>query len=53
MQFPNRETVKKVKEEYPAGIRVRLDAMDDVQAPPIGTCGTVMGVDDVGSVMVR
>ena len=27
--------------------------MDDPQAPPIGTCGTVIGVDDTGSVMVR
>jgi hypothetical protein len=27
--------------------------MDDVQAPPIGTKGTVIGVDDTASVMVR
>ena len=27
--------------------------MDDVQAPPTGTKGTVRGVDDTGSVMVR
>ena len=26
--------------------------MDDPQAPPIGTQGTVMGVDDIGSIMV-
>lgn len=26
--------------------------MDDVQAPPVGTKGTVIGVDDIGSVMV-
>ena len=26
--------------------------MDDVQAPPIGTLGTVIGVDDTGSIMV-
>lgn len=26
--------------------------MDDIQAPPIGTEGTVKGVDDIGSVMV-
>lgn len=26
--------------------------MDDVQAPPIGTKGTVKGVDDIGSIMV-
>ena len=27
--------------------------MDDIQAPPIGTEGTVIGVDDIGSIMVR
>jgi hypothetical protein len=27
--------------------------MDDVQAPPVGTRGTVLGVDDIGSVMVH
>jgi hypothetical protein len=26
--------------------------MDDPQAPPVGTKGTVRGVDDIGSVMV-
>jgi len=27
--------------------------MDDPQAPPIGTKGTVTGVDDIGSIMVK
>jgi hypothetical protein len=27
--------------------------MDDVQAPPVGTKGTVLGVDDTASIMVR
>ena len=26
--------------------------MDDIQAPPAGTKGTVRGVDDIGSIMV-
>ena len=26
--------------------------MDDVQAPPVGTYGTVTGVDDTGSILV-
>ncbi len=33
-------------------MRVRLLRMDDLQAPPIGTEGTIRGVDDIGSVMV-
>ena len=52
MKFPNRETVERVRREYPAGTRVELVRMDDVQASPIGTKGTVTGVDDTASVMV-
>ena len=33
--------------------RVELLRMDDVQAPPIGTLGTVLGVDDTGSLLMR
>lgn len=29
-----------------------LSFMDDIQAPVIGTKGTVIGVDDIGSIMV-
>ena len=47
-----RETVERLRWEYPVGCRVELVQMDDVQAPPIGTKGTVRGVDDIGSIMV-
>ena len=53
MKFPSKEIVERVRKEYPAGCRVELVRMDDVQAPPIGTRGTVIGVDDTASVMVR
>lgn len=53
MRFPNKEIVEQVRRQYPAGCRVELTRMDDVQAPPIGTRGTVIGVDDTASVMVR
>ena len=43
MRFPSREEVEKVRNER----------MDDMQAPPIGTEGTVRGVDDTGSIMVK
>ena len=52
MRFPHRETVERIRREYPVGCRVELLRMDDPQAPPIGTRGTVRGVDDSGSVMV-
>ena len=48
-----RETVERLRREYPAGCRVELVEMDDPQAPPIGTRGTVKGVDDIGSIMVK
>ena len=48
----SRETVEHRRREYPIGCRVQLVRMDDVQAPPIGTEGTVRGVDDIGSIMV-
>lgn len=53
MIFPNREIVAALRVEYPAGTRVKLLKMDDIQAPPIGTLGTVSGIDDTGSIMVR
>lgn len=52
MEVPNREIIEKLRKEYPIGTRVELISMDDMQAPPIGTKGTVRGVDDIGSVMV-
>ena len=52
MRFPSREIVDRVRREYPVGTRVELVRMDDVQAPPIGTKGTVTGVDDTASDMV-
>ena len=52
MRFPSRQQVEAVRKAYPAGTRVELVQMDDVQAPPAGTKGTVTGVDDTGSLMV-
>lgn len=52
MNFPRKEVVEAIRQDYPAGTRVKLLQMDDVQAPPIGTEGTVTCVDDTGSIMV-
>ena len=51
--FPSRETVERVRAEYPAGTRVELIRMDDRQAPPPGTKGTVLAVDDAASLIMR
>lgn len=50
--FPSREIVERIRKQYPVGARVELIKMDDPQAPPAGTKGTVRGVDDAGSIMV-
>ena len=52
MKFPSKDIVEKVRAEYPIGTRVELVKMDDVQAPPVGTKGTVRGVDDTASLLV-
>lgn len=53
MRFLSKELLQHIKDSYPAGTRVELLQMDDPQAPPIGTHGTVIGVDDIGSIMVE
>lgn len=53
MNFPSRETVERVRREYPAGTRVVLVKMDDIQAPPPGTKGTVLAVDDTASLIMK
>ena len=53
MRFSNKETVEQIRRMYPAGTRVELLAMDDPQAPPVGTKGTVLGVDDTGSLLMK
>jgi hypothetical protein len=53
MRFPSKEIVEHIRKEYPQGTRVELVQMDDIQAPPTGTKGTVVGVDDTASIMVH
>lgn len=52
MKFPSLRQVEEMRMRYPKGTRIELEKMDDVQAPPIGTKGTVLCVDDTGSIMV-
>lgn len=46
-------SLEKLMKKYPEGTRVELISMNDVQAPPKGTLGTVFYVDDIGTVHVR
>ena len=46
-------TLEALKKRFPKGSRVKLLRMDDTQAPPIGTEGTVTGIDSMGSILVN
>lgn len=48
-----RKRAEVIKRLYPEGTRVQLVKMDDIQAPPTGTLGTVVGVDDIGTILVQ
>ncbi len=52
-QRPTREQVERLRRQYPAGTRITLHSMDDPQAPPPGTKGTVSYVDDMGQIGVK
>ena len=49
----DRKKIEEIKKTYKVGMRIRMIKMDDIQAPPIGTMGTVIGFDDIGSILVR
>ena len=53
MIFPSKEEVDRVREAYPVGARVKLVSMDDPHAPSVGTRGTVLGVDETGSLLMK
>ena len=53
MRFPSKEIVERVRREFPPGTRVELVRMNDCQAPPVGTQGTVIAVDDSASLIMR
>ena len=52
MRVISKAALEGLRRRYKPSTRVELLRMDDVQAPPIRTKGTVLGVDDVGSIMV-
>ena len=53
MRFPSKEQIERIRKEYPTGTKVELLAMDDKQAPPVGTIGEVIAVDDIGQLVMR
>ena len=48
------EQVESIRRRYPPGTRIELLGMEDPYHPvPPGTKGTVVGVDDAGSIMMK
>ena len=54
MRFVNRETLDRLRKEYPVGARVELIEMDDPYTTKLvpGCRGTVRCVDDIGTIHV-
>ena len=52
MRMPSKETVEALRRAYPVGCTVELVRMDDPQAPPVGTRGKVVYVDDIATIHV-
>ena len=51
MNFPSSEIVKNLKKEFPPGTKVNLVRLNDkYRSIPTGTQGTVVGVDDTGTI---
>jgi hypothetical protein len=44
--------LKTLREEFPVGCMVELIHMDDTQAPPAGSIGRVLTIDDIGTIHV-
>ena len=49
----NPKTLDILRKRYPVNARVVLLQMDDSQAPPVGTHGTVKYIDDTGTIHVH
>ena len=52
MKIITKAKVDELNQQYPTGTVVKLVKMDDSQAPPPGTKGTVRYVDDIGTIHV-
>lgn len=50
MYIPKRQKIEKIKRVYQPGMRIVLVRMNDIQAPPPGTMGSVRFVDDIGTI---
>ena len=52
MKMIDKNALERLRWRFPVGSEVELQRMDDVQAPPPGTRGKVMFIDDDGTIHV-
>lgn len=53
-KIPTDREIQKTRRKYPAGSRIELIEMEDPYAhPKAGDQGTVVGVDDLGQILMR
>lgn len=53
-KFPSKETVERIRKQYPSGTRVELVSMNDPYSKlKSGDQGTVNFVDDIGTVFIN
>ena len=53
MKIPSKEQLDRIRRDYPVGTIIELIEMSDKFAPPSGTLGEVIGVDDMGDLEIR
>ena len=53
MKRNEQQAVAMIRQNYPPGTRLELISMDDPQAIPPGSRGTVDHVDDMGTIHMR
>ena len=54
MRIPSEREIEYYRSRYPVGTRICCDCMNDDPRPiPPGTTGTVVGVDDMCSILVK
>lgn len=51
-QVPPKEILENLRKRYYRGVRLEVFKMDNPEAPPVGTFGTVKTVDNMGNVIV-
>lgn len=53
MKIPSKAEIEYLKKVYPVGSKIQIDHMDDPQAIPSGSVGTVRVIDSMGQIHLK